>query len=224
MTEQEAPPTSEAVPDREVYLRLAQAIEELGINQRQLAKEAGIREAAVSQGVNHQTGLDQHWRALSFALEQHGIDTRWLLHGHGNMRIGDNHTPGQAFPALTQASSAEVLREIGTVTEQASYAEPMSVRFKSIPGEGVVLVQDGSMDPLIRAGQWAMLAPVTRIPRDGEIALVKTHDGEAYVRRYRLQDGSVILEHINPDRRYRTVVLSRSDVQEARVVVGVVFE
>jgi phage repressor protein C with HTH and peptisase S24 domain len=225
--------TLAGVPEEDVYLRFAEALEAIGLPQSRLAKEAGISEGQVSRGVRHRTGLDLHWRRIAEVLKPYGIDDRWLLFGQGEMRPAtqapgggavSSATPREEFPALTLTTQTEGVREVGVVTELASYSEPVSPRTKSLPGETAVLVQDGSMDPLIRPGQWVLLAPQARQAKDGELVLVRTTAGDAYVRRYRIEGERVVLEHLNQDRRFRTVVLAKSDIASALVVVGVVFE
>ncbi len=80
------------------------------------------------------------------------------------------------------------------------------------------------MDPLIRAGQWVVLASGERPAKDGEIVLVKCRDGSAYVRRFRPHNGVIVLENVNQDRRYRAAIVNREDIETMNVVVGVLFE
>ena len=205
------------------YDRLGQALREIPLSQSALSTGAGIDQSVLSRAMTGAGSLERHWaRITSFLYQDHGIAMEWLLSGLGPMRQG-TRTPAYAVPALTGAITSEPLREVGTVTELGSFSESPP-RTKTVPGELTALVQDSSMDPLIRAGQWVVLASAERPAKDGEIVLVRCKDGSAFVRRFRPHNGVVVLENVNQDRRYRAAIVSRGDIDTVNVVVGVLFE
>ncbi len=205
------------------YDRLGQALRELPLSQSALSTGTGIDQSVISKAMTGAGGLERHWaRIIVYLYQDHGISAEWLLMGLGPMRQG-TRTPAHPVHALTGLSKPEPLREVGTVTELGSFSESSS-RTKTVPGDLTALVQDSSMDPLIRAGQWVVLASGERPAKDGEIVLVKCRDGSAYVRRFRPHNGVIVLENVNQDRRYRAAIVNRDDIETMNVVVGVLFE
>jgi len=204
------------------YARLEQALRQAGIKQRDLATEAGIREAAISSGLNGRGGLDTHKDAIAAVLARHGVDKQWLMWGD---EPSTANTPSGGQQALRpEPPTQPAFRELGTLTDRLTFSQAQPGHYRTIPADAVLLVQDNSMAPLIRGGQFALLAPEDRQPRDGDIVFLRTVGGDAYLRRYRDAGTMVILEAINQGREYATIVVPQDAVARVLVVIGVAFE
>ncbi len=214
-----------------LYPKLERLLRDLGIKQTSLAKATGIREGAISDGVTKQTGLDTHWVTITdYLASKYRISPNWFLRNQGPMYLGDESTtpaPGSgAYRAMTAPPPPPLgVREAGLVNLQSKYVPFDGDKMRRCTAHECVQVQPDDMSPLIRSGQWVLLAERGREPHDGDIVLM-SYRGQAWVRRYRPQPdaGVVLLEAINAQSHVRTVMVKTDDTHSVRVVLGVLFE
>lgn len=212
------------------YARLAQVLRELQLSQAALASATNIDATVLSKAVNGAGSLERHWATLGeYLLEHHQISLEWLLLGKGSMRIG---TTSGVHPAVRMLSSTggATLAEVGLITQDGIFRASQAGRRHDLLAYGVVQVMDEAMSPMLRHGQWAMVANTDiRPPRDGDVVVFQTNDGMAYVRRMRTVvlpgDGDgYLLEPLNREKSYRTLLVSDEERRKVCVVVGVIFE
>lgn len=211
------------------YARLDEALRSLEVSQRDISTEIGVNESIMSRAMNGHGGLERHWRALSQAMGKRGVSADWLLNGNGTMASG---SVSDKMPVLKEPlpGAGPMLTELGTITVDGVLSPAPPNRFKTLRGHTCVQVMDNSMSPLLRSGQWAILAESTdRSPRDGDIVMFQRSDTEAMIRRMRMETlpdiGEVyVLESVNQDRSWRPVVVTPRDKHRVMVVVGVSFE
>ena len=211
------------------YARLDEALKALDVSQRTLGLEIGVNESIISRAMNGHGGLERHWRAIVQVMGKRGVSADWLLNGNGIMASG---TTSDKVPALKEPlpGAGAMLTELGTITADGVLSPAPPNRFKILRGHTAVQVMDNSMSPLLRSGQWAIVAESTdRIPRDGDVVMFQRSDTEAMVRRMRIERladiGEVyVLEAVNQDKAWRPVVVMPSEKHRVMVVVGVSFE
>jgi hypothetical protein len=220
-----------------LYPKLERLLRDLGIKQSALAKATGIREAAISDGVTKQTGLDVHWVTITdYLASKHRINPNWFLRNQGPMYLAevDTQQPGSAsgqHPALREPSGNHptggfaAIREVGVVNAQNKFVPFEGGKSRRCTARECAQVQTDDMSPVIRPGQWVLLADPERTPHDGEIVLVTTKQF-TWVRRYRtvFDVDAVLMEAVNHDPHVRTVYVKREEIETVRVVLGVVFE
>jgi SOS-response transcriptional repressor LexA len=117
------------------------------------------------------------------------------------------------------------VRELGVVNLQNKFVPFESGKTRRCSARDCVQVQTDDMSPLIRSGQWILLAEPDRMPHDGDIVMLSIR-GQTWVRRYRFMadEKAAVLEAINSDSHVRPVFVRTDDTQSVRVVLGVVFE
>lgn len=186
----------------------------------ELARSAGIGLSTVSRGLNHSVGLDTHWPRIAQAL---GVSLDWLVHGTGEAtatRVAD--------PAQQYGRPHCRIPIVGTVT--AGYGEAWvddsAEQYAIDAGVCLVRVRGGSGGSVIRDGQYAVLAPEGREPRDGDLVAVLTQDRESYVKRYRkdTRHGMILLTPCDPSVDGEAMALKPDEVARLRVVIGCLYE
>lgn len=236
MTENDPPQTPGDMATDYLYPKLAGLIKELGLKQAAIATAIGIDQSMISVGVTKQIGLDVHWVSITeYLASKHRISPTWFLLGRGPKYLGDDAaTPGSAsgqHAAVREPSGNHpptglaAIREVGVVNAQNKFVAFEGGKTRRCAARECVQVQTDDMSPVIRPGQWVMLADPERLPHDGEIVLIMTRQ-YTWVRRYRtvFDVDAILLEAVNNDPHIHTVYVKRTDIESIRVVLGVVFE
>lgn len=157
-----------------------------------------------------------------------GVRYRWLMDGEGEMLepaagMVKEAEAGYAplgllnMPIVGQAAADETagaLRDLESV--QSIY--------RSTAQRGLVKVLGGSMEPLARAGQYAVVDLSDRSAQNGDIVILETTDGRVLAKRYHEQDGRILLSGVNPVRPSAPVSLAPEQISQLRIVIGVLFE
>lgn len=211
------------------YARLDEALKALDVSQRALGTEIGVNESVISRAMNGHGGLERHWRAVAQVMGRRGVSADWLLNGNGVMASG---SASDKLPVVKEPlpGAGPMLTELGTITVDGVLSPSPPNRFKILRGHTCVQVMDNSMSPLLRSGQWAIVAEnPDRVPRDGDVVMFQRSDTEAMIRRMRIETlpeiGEVyVLESVNQDKAWRPVVVTPKDRHRVMVVVGVSFE
>jgi len=107
----------------------------------------------------------------------------------------------------------------GTIVEFDHTGDPLE-----IPG-GITYVEvvGGSMEPMARHGQKVFIDAESRTAKEGDLVVVETTGGQTYFKRFYADNDHVMLASFNPLNHQRPIRLSRDEIKEMRVVVGVWF-
>lgn len=232
----DALPSSADMPLELLYAKLAGLIDELDIKQASLAAALGVSPPVISNGVNKQTGLDSHWVGIvDFLATKYRIAPNWFLRNEGPKFLGDptesgsasaTHralkAPSESFPNPQHATA---MRETAVLNFQHKLVEFEISKPRPFGSSEIIQVQPEDMAPVIRSGQWVILAPQSRLPHDGDIVVLTTEEN-TWVRRIRTVPGHdfFMLEAANQAPHVRTVHVKKEEVRRVSVVVGVLFE
>ena len=201
--------------------RLREARQKKSVTQEECARALRISQPGYARYETGQRPIPVD--ALGTIAGHLGCDFGWLGTGDGDpfpeaviTRTGDDFE----LPVTESAAADETQGEIALdeVLTGESYQWP--------PGQELVKVRGDSMAALAYDGQWVVIAPESRPPRNGDPVVVwHKRRGLLFKRFYGEADRSVIiLTSDNPVHRVPPLRLMRSDCLQMRVVVGVIHE
>lgn len=97
--------------EKQVKLRIRQALSEVGTNPTQLSKRFGVNQKTLNSQINGETTLSAS--TILLVLEAiPDLSAEWLLRGTGSMMVGEGITPEQLFKKLGLPGDTEKIIEI----------------------------------------------------------------------------------------------------------------
>jgi len=187
--------------------RLEEAIREAGNSQTKFAEQCGLTLSTINGLLNQpRVPKDATLAALARGAKR---SKAWFL--------GEEEPAGRlTLPVLAVASASN-----GTVQALAEDDAAYVRSFRLPPNVHIVDVVGDSMIPVACHGQSLFVVPEP--PGDGDLAVIETDDGEVLYKRVALAGKAVHCHSVNPDPRYRTIVLKRRTIRRMYRVVGAWF-
>ena len=205
--------------------RLSQLLTERTVSRAALEQKIGVSAGYLAKIIRQQLPVSEGLATRIASAVR--ISRTWLLTGEGSSNAT---APGVReaeagydalgllnMPIVGQAAADETagaLRDLESV--QSIY--------RSTAQRGLVKVLGGSMEPLARAGQYAVVDLSDRSAQNGDIVILETTDGRVLAKRYHEQDGRILLSGVNPVRPSAPVSLAPEQISQLRIVIGVLFE
>jgi transcriptional regulator with XRE-family HTH domain len=193
------------------------ALKRKGISQSELARRIGVDSQSLQRLLDGRVTKSKHVKAIADALE---VPIEWLT--------TEDEAPWSESHTESNSESAGKYRLVGTVTAGPGLVwdddRPQEVAFKA--GKDLVQVEGDSGGNIIRHGQYAVLAPSDRRPRETDIVALQRKDGRAYIKRYFFdkEQNMVVLQSLAHEAEYKPVLVPPAEVRHVRVVVGALYE
>ena len=159
---------------------------------------------------------DPRSTTLKRIVQGTGCRYEWLLTGKGEMFGKEEGEMSEGLPVLAMASAAD--GQIQMVSEDDDHYRQ---RRKLPPRTHLVRVIGDSMMPVALNGQYVFVVPEP--PDDGGLAVVEKKDGEVLFKRVHFQGKEVFCQSVNPDPKYRPVVLKKSQVRHFYKIIGILL-
>ena len=139
---------------------------------------------------------------------------------------GDYATGGPpvlaAIPIIESAAADTSGGEL--VIEEAEAGEPYLIHADA----RLLRVHGASMEPLASDGQYVLLSSPDRSARSGDLVVIRSKSRGLLFKRLYIngtkQSVLYVLQSANPLDRLEPVILPESDVEQLRVVIGVIYE
>ena len=174
---------------------------------------------------------------LALIAEKEGVNINWLLTGKGDMlitealkdeEIGFYQDASHVFEdAATYFRTRKPIPVVGTASANPDATiewEALEHEVTELGPAVAIRVQDDSMEPLARKGQYGLAIPGADL-RDGDLAVVKVRRKGVFFKRIFLKGKAELeLQSANPVNPQPSMIVRAKDITEQYRVIGVKFE
>ncbi len=117
-------------------------------------------------------------------------------------------------PLIIRGAAAAAHNGVGVTWEEETIGD--------LSNHALALMKADTIAPIALLGQYLLLDPTEQIPRDGNLAVVETEEGQRYVRRVWRDRQGLYLEATNPTVPYEPIKVRKGECSLRRIV-GILF-